>query len=308
MLETGGKSAIGPGFHRRDAVAVSPVASLTVRPCVVLVLLMLAVSAFAQGQPDLRAELRERAAAAGLAEADRVRMEQHVERIQAADLPVRPVLDRYIQGLAKAVPFSRIESVVDQLETRLRDAADRVDEVFPLARARRDPQVRLALIDDGAYAIGAGVPPTGVAAMLRLAEKEQDGPAAAAAPVLAVGCLAAGGMAPDRSVDFVREAWECGFRGMELERLGRDLAESGRSGQGPPPAALDRIRGMMREGMDRERILRHLDTMRGPDGYRGPGMGPGQDPGQMHGPGGPPRDPGHMGSGGPPSGGPRSGM
>jgi len=256
----------------------------------------------------LRAELRERAAAAGLAKADRVRMEQHVERIQAANLPVRPVLDRYLQGLAKAVPFSRIESVVDQLETRLRDSADRVDEVFPLVRARRDPQVRLTLIDDGAYAIGAGVPPTGVAAMLRLAEKEQDGPVAAVAPVLAVGCLASSGMAPDWSLDFVREAWECGFRATELERLGRGLAESGRSGQGPPPAAIDRLRGMMREGADRERILRHLDTMRGPDGYRGPGMGPGQDPGQMHGPGGPPRDPGHMGSGGHPSGGPRSGM
>ncbi|MFH1833835.1 MAG: hypothetical protein ABH877_02325 [bacterium] len=307
MFGTGGNPAIGPGPGRKHAETKPSRVLLAIRLGIALILVMVPMSSVAQGLPDLRAELRERAAEVGLAEADQVRMEQRLVRIEAADLPVRPVLDRYLQGLAKAVPFARIESVVDQLETRLRDAAASIDEVFPPARTGPDPQQRLALIDDGAYALGAGVPPSGVTLALRLAENEQTGPVAAAAPVLVVGCLTASGMAPDQSVDLVREAWGRGFRGMELERLGRDLAGLGRPGQGPPPAAIDRLHEMMREGADRERILRHLDTMHGPDGYRGPGIGPGQDPGQMPGPGGPPHDPGHLGRGGHPPGGPAPG-
>jgi hypothetical protein len=305
MFEIGEKTGIGAWLRRKNGAALAPKAARTTLAGIALVLVLLPASVLAQGEPDLRAELRERAVTAGLAEADQARMEQRLVRIQTANLPVRPVLDRYLQGLAKAVPFSRIESVVDLLEARLRDAARRVDDVFPLARTGPDSPARLALIDDGAYAIGAGVPPAGVAAALRLAAKEQDGPAAAAAPVLAIGCLAASGMAPDRSAEFVREAWERGFRGMELERLGRDVAGLGHPGQGPPSAAIDQLRGMMREGADRDRILHHLDALRGLEGYRGPGVGPGQDPGQMRGPGGPPHDPGRVGPGNPPSPPPR---
>jgi hypothetical protein len=271
--------------------------------------LVLSGSAPAAAPPDLRGELARRAAQVGLTAEETAGIFKRADRIDALGLPVRPIFDRYLEGLAKGVPLIRIEAVVDQLETRLKDAAERVDAVFPrgrttpdrttLNRTTPDREGRLALIDHGAYALGVGVSANGIEQAMRLAAEAHQGPDAGVAPVLATGCLVAGGLKFDVSLDLVRTAWTHGYRGPELEKLGRDLGSLGREGEGPPPAVLDKVLGLIRSGADREMVFRNLDMMRGPGpsgpGYHPPGMGPGEDPSQMHGPGGPPENPGHMG-------------
>jgi len=264
----------------------------------------------AQEAPDLRGELIRRAAEKGLTREQTEAILTRADRLASNGLPVRPVLDRYLQGLAKGVELPRIEAVVDQLETTLRNSAGCVDQVFPPAPRQPGSAERLTLIEHGAYALAAGVPTDDLTATMRLGEQGNGGPSASVAPVLAMGCLVGGGAEAAASLQLVQTAWVHGYRGADLEKLGRDLGALGRDGHGPSPELMQRVMGMIRDGAEHERLFRDLDHLRGPErpgpGAHPPGMMPGEDPTHM-GPGGPPQDPGHTGPGGhhppPPHGG-----
>jgi len=253
-------------------------------------------------EPDLRGELARRAAEKGLSQQQTQVMLQRADRIAAADLPLQPVIDRYLEGLARGVGVARIETALDQLEARLRESAQRVDQIFPRSGAGSERAMRLVLIDHCAYALAVGVPPQGIEQAMRLAADGRQGPGEGKAAVLAAGCLVAGGVESGTSVDLVRTAWTHGYRGTDLEQLGRDLGSLGRDGQGPPPEVLRRVRASICAGGDRQDLFRNLEAMRGNNppgpGQHPPGMHPGGDPSEHRGPSGPPQDPGHMGSGG----------
>jgi hypothetical protein len=250
--------------------------------------------------PDLREEIQQRGRD-GMLRPDQVEsVLRRADRLEAAGLPSHPVLDRVLQGIAKGVPFQRIEGVADELEVRLAMAARHVDGVFgsvpPSERAARS-----VLIDHGAYVLSEGVPGKAVEEVLKLAKDASLGPGEGSAGVLALGSLVGVGLKPEVSLNFVRTAWIKGYRGADLEMLGTELASLGKEGQGPPPGVVDRVLGMVRQDMEHERVFRDLDAMRGadhPGPIAPPGTQPGEDPGHQRGPGGPPLDPGHQGSGG----------
>jgi hypothetical protein len=265
-----------------------------------LVAALLCPAAALCAEPDLRGELQRRAAEKGLSPQQSQALLQRLDRVQAADLPLRPVADRYLEGLARGVEFTRLEAAVDRLETRMLESARRVDLLFPPgAGSGTERATRWTLIDHCTYALAAGVPPQGIEQVMHLAADGNQGPAEGKAAVLAVGCLVAGGIEPGTSVDLVRTAWTHGYRGADLEHLGRDLGSLGSGGQGPPPEVLRRVREVIAAGGDRRDLFRHLEDMRGNHppgpGQHPPGMHPGGDPSMHRGPGGPPQDPGHMG-------------
>lgn len=259
----------------------------------------------AEGEPDLRAELIRRAAESGLTPEQADMMLQRADRTARANLPANLVFDRYLEGLAKGIPLDRIEAAVDQLEARLQESAQCVDQVYPPDRIVVAREDRLSLIDHCAHALAIGITTDGVARTMQLAAREQQGAVEGKSAVLAVSCLVGGGLEPDSSIDFVKTAWAHSFRGADLERLGKDLGSLSPDGQGPPPQVLQQIREMIGAGSTPDDVFRRLEMLPGLGGPPGPfdhppGMGPGEDPSDMRGPGGPPDDPDHQGSGGDP--------
>jgi hypothetical protein len=145
------------------------------------------------------------------------------EHLAGARLPVGPVLSRYMQGLAKGIPFARIETAVDGLQAWLVDSARRIDAALPAAAGREEERARLTAIDHGAYALSVGVPEAALDRSIQLAAKETHPVEAAQAPVLALGVLVASGANPEKSWEVVSAAWRNGYqRGSErLARPGR---------------------------------------------------------------------------------------
>lgn len=249
---------------------------------------------------ELLAALLERAHDAALPSEQAVAILRRVVRIAEAKLPAEPVADKMLQGLTKGVSFDRIVAVVETVEARLVQAALEVDAAFPSARLG-DAQVleaRRAAIDHGAFALSAGVSSPALAQSLALVAPEANGLTEADSPLLALGCLAAGGLAVDRSLEVVELAWAQGYHGHDLERLGWNLGGLTRDGEPPSEESLDRVIAWLRAGTSPDVLFHDLDAMHRALGHEPPGMAPGSDPTHMHGPGGPPHDPGHMGPGG----------
>ena len=239
----------------------------------------------------LRTELAQRAARAGLSETEVRGILARVDRLQAGNLPAAPVIDRYLEGFSKGVPLPRIEAAVDQLCDRLQISAGFVDGVFPRPQTADGQAARASLIDYGAFALGAGASADALKGTLSLASADRTGAAGAGAPVLALGVMVTAGLSADRSADVVRTAWNHGYRGGELQRLGQDLAALGRDGKAPPPEAVDRVMTLLQSGQDHDAVFQNLDEMHAPGGHPGynpPGSGPGEDPNHMHGGGAPP--------------------
>lgn len=202
------------------------------------------------------------------------------EHLAGARLPVGPVLSRYLQGLAKGIPFARIETVVDGLQTWLVDSARRIDATLPAPADPVGERARLTAIDHGAYALSVGVPEAALDRSIRLAAKETRPVEAAQAPVLALGVLVASGATPEKSWEVVNAAWRNGYRGEDLERLGKSLGRLSRDGQGPPAEVMDQVLAQIGGNTGRDRVFEGLDALCGEGGGRGanPGAGKGQDP------------------------------
>ncbi|MBD3336251.1 MAG: hypothetical protein GF355_12110 [Candidatus Eisenbacteria bacterium] len=241
----------------------------------------------------LLSEALKRARAAGWSAAEAGRMVDRARGLEEQGLPAEPVLDRMLQGMAKGVPYSRIEAVADRLGGNLRRSAHLLDAALPAA-PDGEP-VRREMIRHGAYALGAGADEAVMAAALQLAQEADDPLRAARSPVLALGSLCAAGLPPRRSLDVVGTAWREGYQDRDLERLSQALSAFGGPDSPPPADVVDGVLHRMRAGTPRGDLFRHLDEMLGAHGHHPPGAGPGEDPGHMRGPGGPPEDPGHQG-------------
>lgn len=204
------------------------------------------------------------------------------EHLAGSRLPVGPILSRYMQGLAKGIPFARIETVVDGLQTWLVDSARHIDTALPAPADPAGERARLTAIDHGAYALSVGVPQVVLDRSIQLAAKETRPVEAAQAPVLALGVLVASGATPEKSWEVVSAAWRNGYRGEDLERLGKALGRLSRDGQGPPAEVMEQVMAQIRDNAGRDRVFDGLDALYGDGDGRstgaGPGAGKGQDP------------------------------
>jgi len=244
-------------------------------------------------------------------------------RLAEQDLPADPMLDRFLQGMAKGIAFPRIVGVADETISRLVEAGRLLTESYPAeaaalmaAAAVQEEAVqeetttaaalrsaRHAMIGHLAYALGAGAGQAELSHGLRLAAGEDLPLADARAPVLALGCLAGAGLQSEEAQRIVDLSWRHGYRGPWLERLAEGLAALAGSGADATETTVDEVLQQITRGGERKRLLEQLENLRRREWRQGPGMGPGSDPSHTQGPGGPPDNPGQQGShghGGPP--------
>lgn len=195
-----------------------------------------------------------------------------------ADLPLSPVFSRYLQGLAKRIPPARIDAVVSDLETRLLEAAHHIDKIYSFPQDARSHHARLIAIDHAAYALGLGVSTGVMDRSLQMARNDGDRIEPAQAPVLALGILVAAGITPEKSLEVVDVAWVHGYRGGDLERLGKALGRLGRDGTPPSAEVVDEILKMIGNDASQDLVFQGLDDLTGREEYRLPGLEPGDDP------------------------------
>jgi len=196
---------------------------------------------------------------------------EHAGQLAELGLPVNPVVSRYLQGLAKGVPISRIESAVLVLEDRLRQAALLVDALGAPVSAL--PSARLITIDHVAYALGLGLPVEEVERSLALAGTEPDPARAAQAPVLTLGILTASGLSHETSFELVATAWDKGYRGDSMERLGKALGTANPEGGAPSQKLVQEVLMLLGEESSQDRFFEGLDELMGRQGYRLPVIG-----------------------------------
>jgi hypothetical protein len=249
------------------------------------VLLALAALPAAAQQPDGRLErIRSSLPAPAVAQ-----IEAQLARAREAGLPVAPLLDKAVEGIAKRVPGDRIAGAVTQLSAELERANGLLRDGVPPAAAD---------VSAVADALRRGVPEP---AVRRVAQRAGPGEPVALS-IHTVGDLIDQGVTSDEALA-VLEAWRGrGGQVAELRELPAAVERLIRQGVMPSQAAAA-VAGAMRAG--------------GP-----PGLGGQPPPGQMQGgpPGGPPIPPGTgppsergrgkanpPGQGNPPGGGPPGG-
>jgi hypothetical protein len=221
---------------------------------------------------------------------------EHAVRVAERDLPSQPLFDRYLQGMAKAIPIGRIRMVAEEVEHRLDVASQTIDAVYGRTADPQQRRSRQVVIDHAAYAIGTGVPSEMIRKTLELVSTDETEVEEAGSPIVTLGLLVSGGMDIELSYEVVETGWSHGFHGDDLERLGRDLGTLGSPGEGPPIEMVHQILARIRGMEMRDQIFRDLDAMHGRigEGHHPPGSHPGDDPTKMHGPGGPPENPGRQ--------------
>lgn len=241
-----------------------------------LALLAVAHPVQAQGEPDPRLERIRTTLPAGALE----RVEASLAEARRQGLPVEPLLDKAVEGIAKNIAGERIAGAVGVLAGELSRARTLLRDGVPPVPAD------VAAVAD---ALRRGVPEGSVR---RLSERAGDGEPVALA-VHTLGDLMDRGVPAGQALTVI-EAWrERGARADELRELPAAVERLMRQGVLPEQAAAA-VAGAMRQG--------------GPPGLVGnPGMGR---------PGGPPIPPGAgppsergepKGTGKPPGGGPPGG-
>ena len=242
--------------------------------------------------PDLLAEVLTRSAEEALPDSDLLLIVDHATRLARRDLPAGPVVSRYLQGLSKGVPFPRIQAVTDELDARLATAARRVDASLPAPTDAALRRARLAAIDYGAYALSVGVSEAAFDHSLGLVADEPRPLEALQSPLLTMGVLVSSGVASAKSMEVVDMAWKRGFRGENLERLGKAVGRLSRE-EGSSSNFMGQILAMI-DDSSQERVFQGLDELIGrTEGGRGnTTIGPGEDPGNRRVPGDRPINPG----------------
>lgn len=202
---------------------------------------------------------------------------EHVESVALRRLPTAPVLSRYLEGIAKSVPVPRIDAAIRVLENRLELAAQRVDAVYPPPSSRDEERARLAAIDHAAYALGlSGMNEEFLDRSLALALADEDPMGEVESPVLTLGILVSSGIQPERSLEVVSVAWNHGYRGNDLERLGKAVGRL--RNDGGSPDVVETVLKMIGSDASREEVFRGLDDLTGRGDYTSPGLAPGDDP------------------------------
>jgi hypothetical protein len=194
--------------------------------------------------------------------------------------------DRYLMGLSKGAPFPRIQAAAMDFERRLIESAARIDAALPAPPGETEQAARLDAIDEGAFALAQGVNGDYLGRSATLAVQEETPFQAVRHPLFALGVLAASGVAPDRCFEVVSVAWDHGYRGDDLERLGRDLGQLAASGED----VVDRVIQQIQDNSSKDRVLDGLDELSGRsrDTHHPPGVTAGEDP--THGRSAPGRD------------------
>lgn len=228
---------------------------------------------------DLVLSLVDRAEVQGISASVTAAWLERVIRVTNRDLPATPLLSRYLEGIAKRVPAARIDAAIDVLENRLQLAAQRVDAVYPAPTTPQEANARLAAIDHAAYALGLNGMSEGVLdRSLALASADANSLSELESPVLTLGILVASGIQAERSLEVVSVAWDHGYRGNDLERLGRAVGRLRHEGDAPNPDVVETVLKMIDSNASREEVFKGLDDLSGRDEYTSPGLAPGDDP------------------------------
>ena len=195
---------------------------------------------------------------AGISKESREDQLNRLAALAQSGLPVQPVLNRYLEGFAKRVPLPRIEAVVDKLSTRLAQAAVRVDEASSRAQLEFTPQERLEAIDQACYALGVGVGEDELTRSLDLACLSRAEGYAAHSPLVTMSGLVSAGISSDRSFNVLHTAWDRGYRGRDLELLGRAVAGFDASGE-----AADMVVDLLVADQSLDAVFQNLETLQG---------------------------------------------
>jgi len=257
-------------------------------------------------------DLLVRGRTAGLSDEQLERFVNTLTGLAQDGLPLKPMLDRMRQGLVKKASPERIDFAVTKLDRRLRESGRLVDAAFPDIDAGHPPkspaagnplptafEARRRLIDQTAFALDQGVPPTALTTTLTefaAGPTPTDRLISTRAPLLALTSLTAEGLPPDQGLAFVRELHAGGARGPALEDLGFGVAQAIKQGANPMEIQKE-IKSALDRGIPPGQILRAIrDRARGGKNPNGPP--PGIDPpGGRRDRGGPPTldDPGRRG-------------
>jgi len=226
----------------------------------------LAERALEQGaDPELLPALVTAAGAAGLPASDLSLVLNQTISIAARDLPTRPVLSRYLQGLARGIAFPRVRAAADQVETRLESAARFLNQEYPEA-GTWDPVDRDAILDHLAYALGVGVEPgflTRSVDLVRNARPTRDDAGEVEeirAPVMALSFLVSAGVENPRSYELVSMAWGQGYRGADLERLGETVVRLGQNGHAGE--VVDQVMLLLDRDLAPDDVFHNLENMK----------------------------------------------
>ena len=234
-------------------------------------------------QPAMVDALLVRALENGIPEASMVDVVHRLHDLYQRGLPVEPVLSRYLQGLSKGVPISRIDRAADAVEARLALAARHVDRRSQEQGVVISPEERLRTVDSAAYALGAGLSEEQLDKSLDLVCRDlAEGKASVGendlnAPVLAVGMMVSGGVDGSRSYEIVSQAWRQGYRSGDLQSLSHAVLEIGK--QSSPSQAADRVLDLLSQNYDVDGLFQTLDAIQAVPAGEGvlPG-GNGNDP------------------------------
>jgi hypothetical protein len=187
--------------------------------------------------------------------------EVHLDRLASlanSGLPVQPVLNRYLEGFAKGVPLARIESVVEDLSRRLAAAAVQVDAASRRSAAALSPAERLEAIDQTSYAMGVGVTQPDLVRSLDMACLSRQEGFSLNSPLVTMSVLVSAGIASDRSFEVLHTAWDRGFRGRDLELLGRAVAGIEASGE-----AADVVVDLLVADQSLDAVFQSLENLQG---------------------------------------------
>ena len=154
------------------------------------------------------------------------------------------MVDRILQGIAKGVMFSRIETVADGVERNLLEAANAVDEIYVRSEPDTLLEERRALVNHSVYALNAGATPVDLGQALLFASDAGAPMEDAGAIAIAMGCLLSAGLEPAQSLEFVETAWQHDYRGPVMIELGKAVAMFGQP-ESPPPEQL--VQGLLHQ-------------------------------------------------------------
>ena len=152
-----------------------------------------------------------------------------IEQARGRGLPVEPLVDKALEGVAKRAPGPRIVSAVARLSERLEEA-----------RQALGPNATPAEVRAGAEALAAGVPDSA------LRELRAAAPGVSlAVPLGVLTQLVSRGVAVDRAAATVLDLVRRGARPAQLIALGDAVQEDIAQGMAPATALDVRLRGIL---------------------------------------------------------------
>lgn len=181
-------------------------------------------------------------------------------------LPVRPVVDRIEQGLAKNVSPDRIAAAVDRLAKNLGQARPFVDDAIRSGVRQRDPAEALAAVAAIARGAEASLAANDMEQLRDTVRSKNGSLALFTRAVDAAAYFAGSGVAPSRAASLADSVVAAGGAERELAALEKDFSELLRQGTKPEDAASTLDRGSGKGHRDTGRPDRKSDRNRNSGG------------------------------------------